>query len=344
MKELIVNKEKSLQSKPEYVYTAEDILKLNLKKVAMLCNPILQKKGIAVLSGSSDSGKSFWCLDLALAICSNEEKVFGLSLEKNSGSVIFVCTEDDQEDMSVRMSGLISSKNLNKEKLRFIFDYDSNLVNKLNRELEREPADVVIMDTFGDLFDGSNLNSSIDVRKFFKPYKKLAIQHKCLFLFCHHIGKAKENSNTPNKSDVLGSSAIESAARTVLMLKKQSSSTMILTSVKGNHISDDFKNKGMVFDFSINAGFVPNGKTIDFLTSKQKEEDEIVSKALVLYSELKSLVKVTEELRKQGHKIGKSKVHKIIKQHSSLQKPSEEDNTDIKGEEEDNSATELVAA
>ena len=74
-------------------------------------------------------------------------------------------------------------------------------------------------------------------------------KNKLLFLFCHHIGKGKENNAAPSKNDVLGSQGIESACRTVLMLKKRADSKRVLTVVKGNHLPEEVKNQGIVLEF-----------------------------------------------------------------------------------------------
>ena len=58
--------------KPDYVMTAEQILGLGITEVSMLCSPILQKVGVASLCGSSDGGKSYLCLCLAISICSTK--------------------------------------------------------------------------------------------------------------------------------------------------------------------------------------------------------------------------------------------------------------------------------
>jgi len=183
--------------KPDYVMTAEQILGLGITEVSMLCSPILQKVGVASLCGSSDGGKSYLCLCLAISICSDDEEVVGLEIHKEHGSVIIVCTEDSADDICVRLTKLIGNKKLRHGALRFIFE-TGDTPKKLKEELERQPADLVIMDTFRDLFRG-NLNDSIDVSKFLEPYKELARRNRSLFLFCHHIGKGKKTMQLPVK-------------------------------------------------------------------------------------------------------------------------------------------------
>ena len=97
---------KDVEKRPSYILTAEDILKLDIKAVPMLFSPILQKVQVAALCGGSDSGKSYLCLNLAIAICSDDEEILGLKINKKYGSVIMVCTEDTAEDTCVRLTSL----------------------------------------------------------------------------------------------------------------------------------------------------------------------------------------------------------------------------------------------
>lgn len=302
--------------KPEYVMTAEEILKLRINGVPMLCAPFLPKVGVASLCGSSDGGKSFLCLCLAISVCSNDNEFIGLKLTKEHGSVLIVCTEDTAEDICVRLTSLMGDKKLNESKLRFIFETE-DIPRRLKEELERQPADLVMMDTFGDLFNG-NLNDSIEVRKFLRPYKEIAKQNKCCVLFCHHIGKGKENNNTPSKNDVLGSQAIESACRTVLMLRKRQDSKRILTVVKGNNLPDELKNKGMVLDFHPSNGFIPSGETVNFSEGSPGSNDTgdtlvLKQEVIDLYQKYRSYKKVASAMRLMGRKIDKNRVGMILK-------------------------------
>ena len=99
---------KVVETKPPYVMTAEDILALDATEIPMLCGPLLQREGLASLCGSSDSGKSYLGLGVALAICSDEPQVLGLEITKQHGSAIIVCTEDAAEHISVRIKKLLA--------------------------------------------------------------------------------------------------------------------------------------------------------------------------------------------------------------------------------------------
>lgn len=340
---------KSAVKKPKYVYTAEEIMDLKITEVQMLFSPILQKIGLAALCGGSDTGKSYLCLELALSICTDQEDILGLKIKRNHGSVIIVCTEDSKEDMCVRLTSMLNDREIAKDAIRFIFETD-DLEEKLKAELERQPADLVVIDTLGDLFT-RNLNQSIEVRQFLKPYKTLAQKHECLIIFNHHIGKGKENNNSPSKNDVLGSQGIESACRTVLMLSKRSDCKRVLTVVKGNNIPDDLKNKGKVLDFDPHNGFTETGEILEYAhgnnSKNNLEDEELIQKVITLYGELGSYIKVAEELRKQGFKIDKNKVGVIWNKHNPASQPpikNDDGNDDDSGDDELNEDEEVLPA
>jgi predicted ATP-dependent serine protease len=315
------------QAKPQYVKTAKEILAMGVTKTPMLVENLLQQKGVASLTGSSDGGKSFLGLFLASILCGDKDKIFNRKINRKTGSVIVVCTEDSAEDICVRLTRFAAHNKIDDEKLRFIFETDK-LSDKLRKELERQPADLIIMDTLGDLFYG-NLNDSIGVRKFFNPFKKLAEDFNCLFLFNHHIGKAKEANATPNKNDVLGSQAIESACRTVLMLRKKDDGKRILTVVKGNHLSEEHKNKGIVLSFDVDSGFQATGDTVPYseVTPAANPDTAMIQEVFTLYAQLKSYQKVSDAMKNKGYKkMDKNKVGKILKgTNPSVPLPTEND-------------------
>jgi len=70
--------------------------------------------------------------------------------------------------------------------LRYMFD-TTDLLEKLDIELNRQPADLVVIDAFGDLYNG-RMNEATLVRTFLSDYHNLAQRHKCLVLFLHHTG------------------------------------------------------------------------------------------------------------------------------------------------------------
>jgi archaellum biogenesis ATPase FlaH len=317
-------------TKPSNVMTGAELLAMKETEIPMLLKGMLKKVGIATLAGSSDVGKSFLCLDLALAICSNETKVFGVDINRTHGRVLLVSTEDEISDVAVRLNNLVNGRKINLDRLTVIFA-PTNPLKQIQDELKKNPVDLIILDTFGDLFTG-NINQSVEVRTFFKPYKELATEHQCAIIFNHHIGKSKEMNGAPSKNDLLGSQGIESASRTVLMLGKKPDGKRVLTVVKGNCISEELKNTGIEMEFSPNTGFTPTGKMItknddDPKTGFTPEQVALMKK---IYEEKGNVKDAAKALKELGLAVDKNKIKGITEGCPSVQAPSDLDDGQLK--------------
>ena len=77
------------------------------------------------------------------------------------------------------------------DSIGFIFRTE-NLLYKLATELSRERVDVVVIDTFTDIYSG-DMNQINQVRHFLNQYSNLAKQYACAIIFNHHTGKYTED-------------------------------------------------------------------------------------------------------------------------------------------------------
>ncbi len=119
-------------------------------------------------------------------------------------SVIYLSTEDDEYSLSPRLINMSKSRTdlSGYENLRIIFE-SKDLINRLDSLLTEKPADLVIIDTFSDIFDG-DMNQANKVRSFIQKFKELTVKHKTLIIFNHHCGK-KNDYRPPHKDNLLGS-------------------------------------------------------------------------------------------------------------------------------------------
>lgn len=174
---------------------------------------------ICLISGPSDTGKSILARQIAVAAALNKDNVMGFQLNLRHGKAIYVSTEDGESTWQEKLKKyqLTESDMRLTTNLRLSFDIEQFDVTVLENALKLEPADVVVIDVFTDLYP-ADLNNPIQVRKFFAPYKALAARYGCTFLFVHHLNK-KGESSAPSKLNVSGSQAIESAMRCVIELR-----------------------------------------------------------------------------------------------------------------------------
>jgi archaellum biogenesis ATPase FlaH len=249
---------------PRYVISGADLISKQVTEMPTLLQPFLPRVGIAVMAGSSDTGKSAWLRQLVTAVALNMYEFIGYKLNLKHKSAIYVSTEDDENSISYLMQkqnveGLTPQQFRN---LRYMFETEK-LSEKLDQELGRLPADLVVIDTLTDVFGAHDFNNAVVVRAFLQQYNKLAIKHNCLIIFNHHLSKAKEHA-VPSKNALLGSMAIESKARILLELRKDrfDDSLRHLIPLKGNYLPAEVKQTSVVLKFDENMLFSNTSKTV----------------------------------------------------------------------------------
>lgn len=230
--------------------------------MATLLDPILPKTGLVALVGSSDTGKSAFLRQLALAVALGDTTFVGLPLSLTHRRAVYVSTEDDQRSLGYltrkQIRGRVSSID-DYERLLYFFDAD-DLLTQLDELLTLYPADLVVLDAFSDLFDG-RLNDSQSVRAFFKDYHQLIVRHDCLIILLHHTGKYRDEQ-VPSKHHVVGSQAFEAKMRMVMELRVDPiySEKRHLCVLKGNYLGSDDKKNSHVLTFDEDLTFHETGE------------------------------------------------------------------------------------
>ena len=305
--------------------SAKTILEAKIGNFPMLLENIFPMYGVVALGGSSDLGKSYLLQQLAGAIATNEESFLGFKLKVNIPSAVYVATEDDFFTMNTRL------KNFEKqyegkflESLRFLFDY-RNLAEEISAELTHNPASVVIIDTFSDVFDKA-INDSIAVRGFLGQFKLIAHKHECLIIFNHHCGKNNDN-RPPSKDNLLGSQGFESSMGTVLELRQDLNNPDYrhLCVVKSNHVGKEFKCNSFELDYNFETGFKNTGNRVPFneLSSAKKGYNHEAIRGRI--SEMRNagitIRDIADRLKEDGIPIGKTTVGDIAKETCPPPKP-----------------------
>lgn len=240
------------------VYDISELLTRVIPKNQHLWGPFLSKKGLAAIVGCPDSGKSMFCRELALSIALGKEEFAGFPLDVKHGRAIYVSTEDGADDSQaafLKQSELYPTNELeNPKNLKLIFPdllTLEDLIQTLILELREHPADLVVLDSYGDLFNGKELNSNTDGRKFLKQFSPIVQEFGCLLLFITHINKSGYK-DSPNQRHVQGATALVQKLRTVLDLRQHESDEgkRYLSIIKGNGISKKWKKNAIEFEFN----------------------------------------------------------------------------------------------
>ncbi|WP_294963599.1 AAA family ATPase [uncultured Flavobacterium sp.] len=248
------------------VFNAIELIEMGSTSPRYLMAPFLPKEGTAVLAGKPDIGKSQFARQLCIQIALGEKAFLDFDLTTVHNRSMYVATEDNLDSTSASM--IKQFQGLNKEpveNLRFVFadSMDQNdILKKLDVELKDCPVDLVVIDSFGDIFTGSDSNNNMAMRKTVKLFDKIAKKYGCLILFVHHINKGAY-SQAPRQENIQGGSGLIQKVRLAIMLTDASDSKRYFSIVKGNYCPKLYKEKSIELEFSEeNLLFVNTGGLI----------------------------------------------------------------------------------
>jgi RecA-family ATPase len=284
------------------VKNGAELLNMSITKIPTLVDPIIPKVCLMALTGTSDIGKSTMLLQLCCDIALND-RFLDFPINAEHKSAIYVSTEDDMYSISYRLQKLKGCDEEKLKNMRFIFNSD-NLVKTIDSELTNQKADVVVIDTFTDVYPGE-MNQINKVRTFMNDYFNLAIKHQCLVIFNHHTGKYTEEK-PPSKNNAIGSAGFEGKARVVIELRPDysGSSKKHFCIVKGNYLGNEYKESSFELSFDEKSGFKRTGIRTDFnLLAKPKLFKPVANRdvekemALKLRKEKKSIRTIADTLK-----------------------------------------------
>lgn len=264
---------RSLQSKyseseneEKVVYNAVELMAMGNIEPKYLMQPIFPQKGTAVLAGKPDTGKSQFARQLCIQVALGLDNFIDFRINPIHNRSIYVATEDNLEAtrflLSKQMHGLNS---VPKENLRFIFAdtmEQEEILKELDKQLSEAPADLVVVDSFGDIFKGGDSNNNMAMRNTVKIFDKIAKNHNCLILFVHHINKGAYRQ-APGQEHIQGGAGLMQKVRLGIQLSEGENNTRYFTVVKGNYCPKEYKQNSIILEFSENTFLFTNtGKLI----------------------------------------------------------------------------------
>lgn len=235
------------------VYNAVELMAMGNIEPKYLMQPIFPQKGTAVLAGKPDTGKSQFARQLCIQVALGEKTFLDFELNPVHNRSIYVATEDNQEATTFLVSKQF--KGLGKEaveNLRFIFADtmdQEEILKKLDEELKLCPADLVVVDSFGDIFKGGDSNNNMAMRNTVKLFDKIAKEHNCLILFVHHINKAAYRQ-APGQEHIQGGAGLVQKVRLAIQLSEADGNKRYFTVVKGNYCPKEYKQNTLELSFS----------------------------------------------------------------------------------------------
>lgn len=252
------------QTKISDACTLTDLLNADVPEVPRLYYPLFLQQGIAILFGGSDTGKSTFLRQMCMNVAGGNS-FLGLPFHGKHRQAIYFSSEDDGIMTAPLVKRYNKTMNLPQDatsRLRFRFGWDSsNVLELVDKALEETPADLVVIDALADAFSGKNINDSIEVRKFYAPYKALAEKYSTMIIFLHHSGKRTDQYGA-DKANMLGSQALEAVPRLAMELRTDPSDETIkhLCIVKANYLGHADKSKSIGMKMDDNFVFQPTGE------------------------------------------------------------------------------------
>lgn len=235
------------------VFNAVELLEMGNTEANYLMQPIIPQKGTAVLAGKPDTGKSQFARQLCIQIALGINDFLGFQLTPKFNHAIYVATEDNINAttylLNKQIEGLDQKPNVS---LRFIFADtmdQEEILEQLDKELAMFPADIVVIDSFGDIFTGKDSNNNMAMRNTVKIFDKISKTHHCLILFVHHINKGAYRQ-APSQEHIQGGSGLVQKVRLAIQLSEGDGDIRYLTVVKGNYCPKEYKQKAMQLTFS----------------------------------------------------------------------------------------------
>lgn len=235
------------------IYNAVELMEMGDDDLCYLMEPIFPQKGSAVIAGKPDTGKSQFARQLCIQIALGINEFIGFDINPKHNKALYVATEDNKENTKSVLKKQFKGLGKEAEKnLRFIFAdtlEQEEIVINIENALKEEPADLVVIDSFGDIFKGNDANNNMAMRNTVKTFDKIGKEHNCLILFVHHINKAAYRI-APGQEHIQGGSGLVQKVRLAIQLSEGEGGIRYFTVVKGNYCPKEYKSNSLELNFS----------------------------------------------------------------------------------------------
>ena len=291
---------------------ADELKNQEIQEIDYLVDRLIPRGTLCTLVGESDTGKSSLLRQLAVSVAYGDDTFLGLKLNDNCRSVVYVSTEDGEMSTAAWLNNHLGediADNQILSKLKFLF-ITENLYDNIRKVVSENCLDLLIIDSYTDVFEGS-MNDSNIVRSFLTKYNNLVNQFGVTIVFLHHTKKSSEGMK-PNKNSILGSQGFEAKMRSVMMLTKDKDDDSLrhLCVVKNNYLSPEEKKCSYVIKFNENLSFEPTGKRVNL---DDLDNPEYLGKAKELLADGKSYREISEALNQMGFMVSKSTLQRKLK-------------------------------
>ena len=193
-------------------------------------------------------------------------------------------------------------------KLKYVYNTEG-IIKNLRKVVSTNCVDLIIIDSYADLFTGS-MNNSNEVRSFLNMYNSIANEFGVTTVFLHHTKKASAGM-VPNKNSILGSQGFEAKMRSVLMLTQDDSQESLrhLCIVKNNYLPESEKSMSYVLRFNEHLAFDNTG---DKVKLNDLALEDWIEDAKKMKEDGMSYREISDKLSNKGYTVSKSTLQRKI--------------------------------
>lgn len=298
-----------------YFTSAHEICKTDYPDEPMLIQDLLPNGVIGVCVASSDVGKSMFWRQACACVAMKKDSFIGKKLNIKYGRAAYVSTEDNERVFNTQYN----KWNLNEEELLLLKNLHVKVETKKfpNKDFFSQaiktPYDLIVVDVLSDVIQ-DDLNDARRTREYYNQFKTITNQFGTTILFIHHINKAGDKQGSFSKGHVLGSSAIESASRSLIFISKDGNDNTVrnISVLKCNSLPELKKNKPFKIRFTEKLWFDVVAEERSGALSTANLEEVLSKQVLDLHNRGLSHRNISKQLSEEGFTICKTKVGDII--------------------------------
>lgn len=192
-----------------------DFLQMELKPAEFVIDPILPSQGMALIYAWRGSGKTFFNLEIAVAIATGGPKLFNWNIPR-ARRVLYVDGEMPANELQDRLNGIVLGRGMRLPTMKRHFEIFTpdkcegvslNIVSAAGQRLiedHLEGDDVVFFDNLSAL--GHANDSKESEAESWWPVQEWALRLRkkgITMIFLHHAGKKGEQRGTSSREDLM---------------------------------------------------------------------------------------------------------------------------------------------
>lgn len=217
-------------------------------QIRWLLNGLIpQESGVCLLVGAPKAGKSWFCLQLYLAVASGDfHQIFGWGGRTEPATVLYLALEDNAPRINSRLRQMQSDIELDIPDISRrgsqiwleITDLDSGGTDDIRTWLDHNPdARLVIVDVLAKVRSDSGEGNAYQADyTAINQLKEIADEYGVTFVVTHHDRKLKHNGDFFDQ--ISGTKGITGAADTILYLKRDRGSSQGYIDMSGRDVEE----------------------------------------------------------------------------------------------------------